>query len=243
MIASYIVGTLGRPDLLRHSLRCMCQSKLPDGWALEVVVCCPGDDGESAQVAHEAGCVVTHASSTAIGAQYTAALMASQGSVAIISGDDDLNDPLRVHASIKAWESGSLMFGFAPVSFVHVPSGKLATWVGPIHRAGAAMGFDARMLKRVGGWGDTARNLDATLHERLLHDGYPATLAKQMGGKMGRRTAFLDHDKRTSGVRPFPRYGETVAHGSFAVTGRGRALDYDYWSAPVRESLEAILKR
>lgn len=223
MIASYILATHHRPHLLQKCIDRLLRSEVPAGWSLEVVVCANLDDDAGIAVARSYGDPVrlVHDASPRPGGKLTRAFRESIGGLVLVTGDDDLQSPMRLRAAIELHaEKNAKICGLRTYRYVDTTTGQVALWRGTqAAQVGIARSYQRIVLECMGGWKDLPRGIDTDLQNRLAHHNmwYHEI---QLPVAIGLDTVCLQHGGNIW-QRPFPKKGDTEPRGEFSITGEG----------------------
>lgn len=235
-LASYMMASLGRPDILIHTLRCLQHQVIPEGWGMEIVVAAP-PDSRCVSPDGPARIVWTQAEDghTDVGCQNTAAMEACAGEILLLSGDDDLHDPGRLEASIAALEHHS-MAGYSVGYRVNTVTGAACRWDGPPNRIGSGMCYRMALVREVGGWGHVDKWGDGKLRDKLASAGH--TEVYDMGPS---NSAWLWVGERNlSQNLAWPERHKHTRVGNFRVSGDGPWHALPHWPEPIARELTAI---
>lgn len=230
-LASYLVPSFRRTELLAMSLYCLLGSRVPEGWELEIVVACPPEDEEALRTRGVPSARQLPRISlrfcrgrdgrTDVGSHQTGAMDAARGEIALVTGDDDLQPPQRLREVIRVMDEGASAVGFGRFVFGHVPSGRLTRWRGPAYRAGAACSYRMDVLRRADGWGVVQRGGDHALQMRLAASGYDLRREIASVPEAGAGAVFLCHGTNLSGRRPEPTDALGLGHGPYWLEPAG----------------------
>lgn len=176
---------------------------------------------------------------TDVGSMNSRALHYCRGELVLLSGDDDLQSPDRLAASIHAYKEGAVMMGYKNFRFVDLHTGAVALWEGPEHCAGSTMAYKRSLLVGAGGWGGRCHNgADRRLHENLRSIGFQEERIVGISAQLGAESAFLAHGKNISGKHYFGEVRRKI--GSFFIHRIARHYSELSWLPHIREHLDKL---
>lgn len=220
-IAAYICPTRNRPALLRHWLRWIGRTVVPDGWDLRVVVCAPPND-PAVHVVARTNAVLCHAESPWVRDQLNAALRTAVdlgAELILASGDDDLQSPQRLVAAVDAYESGCEVSGVDVLYMFDRATGRVAQWRGPAERAGAFRSYAAGLLTAVGGWPEAERYMDGELTKAIEAHAERKMQVTTLPESVGLTSIATTGPGNMSRERVWPPLGKSQPCGQYTVTG------------------------
>lgn len=243
MIATWLVATHYRPELLRVALASIADQVYPVGWTAEVVVAHHEGDRRGAEVARELGFQAVATSHETGGGKRTAGLKAAAGDLVLVADDDDHQHPDRARKAISAFEGGAGISELREFRYLHVESGAVVRWCGrgdagrPPVTVGTARNYKRSILLRVGGWKPKPRLIEKDIHSRI-RSRLPGALgrSKDLGTDLSSGTVCLQHAENIWGDRPAVPKGKTVERGEFRLVGEG------HWSE-ISDFPEVLAKR
>lgn len=252
-LASYLVSSYRRTELLAMSLYCLLGSRVPEGWELEIVVACPPEDEAALRARglpddrHAPRITLRfcrgRGGRTDVGSQNSGAFDASRGEICLHSGDDDLQPPQRLAEVIAAMEGGSLAVGFGCFYFARLPGGELTEWRGPPWDAGSSMAYRRELLEAADGWGEVHRGADNRLKQRLLAVGYDLRSLTHNLPAAGAGAVMTCHGANISKRRPIPEDGLGMGHGPWWIMPVGHYTDAPDLPGRTRTALDWLCGR
>lgn len=227
--ATFFVATTYRPNLLSACLRHLAVQRIPEGWAMDILVCGKPDDPGRLMVDPIPFARWVDSPSAGVGMKMNAMMEVAEAELVLLADDDDLQVPGRLEAATAAFESGADWSASGSVLFYDVLTDSMVRWEGPAETgaAGTTVNIRLDLLREVGGYPDVTRGKDGKLYDRLraldhaviFHD-----LSEALGGTVctQHRTNLWD--------RPFPGKREVKKAAKFTLTGLGpldqqRSLD------------------
>lgn len=234
-LASYVLASYQRPQILDECLRLLQRTVAPSGWGLEIVVCVPeGDRG----VVRPDRVRFVSASRTDVGSQLSVAFAASLGELILVTGDDDFHPSDRLTCAAAAYEAGHRMSGLRSFFVWCRATGKMTRWKGSARRSGATRNYARDVLEAAGGWGEASRGADGQLDDRIAAAGIPLDV-HDLGHGLASRTVITRGRANISAGCPFPEPGQFARRGQFRVRGATRA-EYATMPQDIKDAMRRI---
>lgn len=230
MIASWIVATHYRPQLIRAALASIAAQRYPDGWTGQVVVVCHIDDHAGFDVARafNAGGITILTDAQSGAGKRNQALRYATGELVLVADDDDYQHPDRARRAIEAYAAGAPISELREFRYVHLETGNVVRWCGrgergvPPVAVGTARNYRRSVLDRVGGWKLLPRLIEKDIQRRISAKMPGAAgRAKDLGTDLSSGTICVQHGANVWDDRPEVPRGDVVRRGEFFLRGEG----------------------
>ena len=253
-LASWIVASHHRPELLAATLPTLAWGRWPKGWEYEVVVACHAQDPDSQAVAAACGARVVSTAQPHPSGKRNAALEVCRGELVLTTDDDDFQSPLRPAMAVSAFAAGYKVSGIREFRRLHTATGMVVRYCGrgggldgeidlpPVY-CGTARNYCRDTLVRKKGWRADLPSLEDTeLHKRLIKRGGAgaAAIDLDLGAMLADTTIVLQHDKNIF-ARPDIRRGRREVHGEYLLVGEGHYTELPTFPPAVAARLRGIL--
>jgi glycosyltransferase involved in cell wall biosynthesis len=172
-LASWIVATHYRPQLLRACVESLRDQVYPTGWRSEIIVAHHELDTEGASIARELGVFTVATRSSTGGGKRNAALQVASGKLVLVADDDDHQSPYRAKAAISAFCRGHAISELREFRYLHLDTGQIVRWCGrgndgrPPVIVGTARNYRRSLLASVGGWKRLPRMIEKDIQARI----------------------------------------------------------------------------
>lgn len=242
-IASWIVTSHHRPELLDATLGHLRCAEWPVDWQAEIVVAHAANDRLSAEVAHRHGCVVVPTREPNPSGKRNAALRESIGELILTTDDDDFQSYRRPSLAVAAYEGGWKVSGTREFRRLHLASGNVVRYCGqgtdgppipgmpsiPPVQCGTARNYSRALLEKHHGWQANLKVLeDHELNQRIKRRRSEAPGVKEydFGDSIADDTIVCQHDKNLCPRPDLPK-GRREVFGDYVVIGEG------HWSEAI----------
>lgn len=232
-LASWIVATHFRPDLLRAALASIADNTYPAGWHAEVLVVHHVRDSTAASVVagwSDLGlpCRALESRQETGGGKRSAALRVATGDLVLVADDDDCSSSARAAAAITAFEAGHQISETREFRYLHLATGNVTRWCGRGDHAhapvtvGTARNYKRTLLTRTGGWRALPRLIEKDLHARIVsrHPGKTSRV-RDLSDELADTTVCLQHGTNVWPDRPDLAKGAELYRGAFRLVGEG----------------------
>jgi hypothetical protein len=243
-LASWIVATHFRPQLLRACLESLRDQVYPAGWRGEIIVAHHELDTEGAAVAREFGAATVATRAPTGGGKRNAALKAAAGDLVLVADDDDCQSPLRAGRAIAAHQAGHGISELREFRYLHLATGQVVRWCGrgddgrPPVIVGTARNYRRSLLTRVGGWKPLPRMIEKDIQARITSRLPGKTgRAHDLGTELADSTVCIQHSANVWDDRPVPAKGKKIERGAFLLVGEGHWSEAHRFPAVVAERL------
>ena len=226
-LASYLVSTYRRSELLRSTLLCMQETLVPESWELEICVAVPDFDEISMEIVRGISGAPNPITMTVtrdhdLTSQQRANLANARGELVMCSGDDDLHSPCRLVAAVNAYENGWVMSGAECFISVNQRTRRAAMWKGHPRHAGAFMNYRRDLIDEVFKR-RTSGNVgkDGETWAAIEEMGFSVDSVKLLPDYLGSESVCIETVPAISKPKPYPDEGSIIDHGNFRVEGLG----------------------
>ena len=256
-LASWIVTSHHRPELLAATLEHLREATWPAHWSYELVVAHAAGDRASADIAHRAGAIVVPTTEPHPSGKRNAALKQCCGELVLTTDDDDFQSPQRPAHAIAAFEAGWKLSGIREFRRLHLASGMVVRYCGrgraadgqtgypdiPPVVCGTARNYTRALLEEHHGWNARLPSLeDHDLHKRITkrRGGSTEWIAEcDLGDVLAATTIITQHGGNIFD-RPEIDRGQQVIFGDYVLVGEGHWTEIADFPESVAQRLMAI---
>lgn len=254
-LASWIVTSHHRPELLMATLEHLREGQWPAPWSFEIVVAHAAGDRQSADIAHRAGAIVVPTTEPHPSGKRNAALRECCGELVMTTDDDDFQSPFRPLLAVQAYEAGWQLSGIREFRRLHLASGMVVRYCGrgresygmeypdiPPVVCGTARNYAKPLLDQHHGWNARLPNLeDHELHRRITRRrGGSAPVAEYDFGDALATTTIITQHGGNIFDRPEIARGERLIFGDYLLVGEGHWTQAPEFPDAVAQRLVAI---
>lgn len=250
-LASWIVCTHYRDQLLDACLQTLHDAVWPAGWEHEIVVGCHEDDVRGQTVAMMRGAKIATTRGKNPGPKKNAALAASHGELVLSTDDDDMQSPMRPRLAVEAYEEGWKVSGIREFRYLHLENGHVVRWCGrgtamrgskvardmPPVFVGTARNYKRSLLMSMNAWKDIPSLVEKDLQGRIAHRYGAEAKEKDLGIELANTTICVQHGSNIWGDRPCVPRGQEVIRGNYILVGEGHWSDVPGFPPVVAERL------
>ena len=222
-LASFMVATHRRPELLRTTLQSLQVQQIPEGWAFEILVAGRAND-PGRPFAEATGATYVPVEHDWVTVKLNALIPHVRGELCLLADDDDIQDPERLLAAVEAHQEGA-GFSATGVKWVyHVKEDRLTRWSGVnhAHLVGTTVSVRIELLRRVGGWPLISKGKDGPFADRLRKIG---AVFHNLSSRLT-NTVVRQHGQNIWKRRPLPNPGAHASKGRFQITGHKTLHDH-----------------
>jgi len=218
-VATFLVPTHHRPQILRACLQRLASQQVPSGWEMEILVGGTAGDPGKGVAAEFGGVQYVEIPSPSVTVKLNTMVNRLRGELVLLADDDDLQPPNRLAAAAQAHEEGYDWSGSGDLWFYHVKENRLTLWKGRGEEGlvGTSLSFRATMLRKVGGWPLLEKGKDGPLARKLRKAG---ARFKDLTPEIGPNLVCLQHGQNLWG-RPIAQAGQKTSKGRFTIEGHG----------------------
>jgi glycosyltransferase involved in cell wall biosynthesis len=258
-LASWIVTSHHRPELLRVTLGHLVNAIVPLGWQVEIVVVFHAGDEASATAAAPLASRVISSSAPHPSGKRNDALKHCQGELVMVTDDDDFQSLVRVVSACAAYEAGYKLSGIKEFRRLHLASGNVVRYCGrgdlgyertgapnlPPVTCGTARNYTRALLEQHHGWNAKLDKLeDHDLHRRIVKrrsGSDPGVAELDYSAAVADTTIICQHDTNIC-PRPEVKAGKVEVFGDYVLVGEGHWTQVPGFPIEVAAALRSIGK-